>query len=71
MFLVAKLRGRYILGAPACVYFNTRTALDVFLPRVLAGEKITAEKVRKLALGGLCLHCPECRYPICFFGKGH
>ena len=25
MFLVARLKGRYILGAPACVYFNTRT----------------------------------------------
>ena len=26
--------------------------------------------VRKLALGGLCLHCDVCRYPNCFFGKG-
>jgi molybdenum cofactor synthesis domain-containing protein len=70
MFLVAKLRGKYILGAPACVYFNTRTILDIFLPRVMAGTRLTAEVVRKLALGGLCLHCPECHYPVCFFGKG-
>ncbi len=70
MFLVARLKGRYILGAPACVYFNTRTALDIFLPRVLAGERLTAGAIRKLALGGLCLHCPVCHYPACFFGKG-
>jgi molybdopterin biosynthesis enzyme len=71
MFLVARLKGRYILGAPACVYFNTRTLLDVLLPRVMAGKRISAADVRKLALGGLCLHCPECHYPTCFFGKGN
>jgi molybdopterin biosynthesis enzyme len=70
MFLVAKLKGTYILGAPACVYFNTRTVLDIFLPRVMAGKALTAGTVRSLALGGLCLHCPECHYPNCFFGKG-
>jgi molybdopterin biosynthesis enzyme len=70
MFLVARLKGRYILGAPACVYFNTHTMLDILLPRIMAGEKVTAAAVRKLALGGLCLHCDVCRYPSCFFGKG-
>ncbi len=70
MFLVARLKGRYILGAPACVYFNTHTMLDILLPRIMAGEKVTAAAVRKLALGGLCLHCDVCRYPNCFFGKG-
>ena len=70
MFLIAKLKGRYILGAPACVYFNTRTVLDIFVPRVMAGQTLRAETVRRLALGGLCLHCPDCHYPVCFFGKG-
>ena len=63
MFLVARLKGRYILGAPACVYFNTHTMLDILLPRIMAGERVTAAVVRKLALGGLCLHCDVCRYP--------
>lgn len=71
MFLVGKLKGKYILGAPACIYFDTHTALDVFLPRVMAGRSIRATDVRKLALGGMCLHCPDCRYPNCFFGKGN
>ncbi len=70
MFLVAKLKGTYILGAPACVYFNTHTMLDILLPRIMAGFQVTAADVRKLALGGLCLHCDVCRYPTCFFGKG-
>ncbi len=70
MFLVARLKGRYILGAPACVYFNTHTMLDILLPWIMAGEKVTAAHVRKLAHGGLCLHCDVCRYPKCFFGKG-
>jgi hypothetical protein len=70
MFLVARLRGKYILGAPACVYFDTHTALDVLLPRITAGRQVSAGDVRKLAYGGMCLHCPQCHYPNCFFGKG-
>jgi len=70
MFLVARLKGRYILGAPACVYFNNRTVLDILLPRIMAGDRVGAATVRKLALGGLCLHCAACSYPNCFFGKG-
>ncbi len=71
MFLIATLEGRYILGAPACVYFNAHTALDVFVPRIMAGKNPTAADVRKLALGGICLHCAVCHYPNCFFGKGN
>ena len=70
MFLVAKLKGKYILGAPACVYFDTHTALDVLLPRVTSGRRISGADVRKMAYGGLCQHCPRCHYPNCFFGKG-
>lgn len=70
MFLVAKLKGKYVLGAPACVYFDTHTMLDVLLPWIMAGRTISVAAVRKLALGGLCLHCATCHYPHCFFGKG-
>ncbi len=70
-FLVGQLNGKYILGAPACVYFNPHTMLDVLIPRIMAGEKISAATVRKMGHGGLCLHCDICRYPNCFFGRGH
>ncbi|MBP1749381.1 MAG: molybdopterin biosynthesis protein [Deltaproteobacteria bacterium] len=70
MFLLAKLNGKYILGAPACVYFNRYTALDILLIRILAGEKISKSDVAMLAYGGLCTYCDVCHYPACHFGKG-
>jgi molybdopterin biosynthesis enzyme len=70
MFLVARRKGKYILGVPACVYYSRNTILDIILPRVLAGVKITKSDILKLAHGGLCMDCGECHYPNCFFGKG-
>ena len=70
MFLVARLRGKYILGAPACVYHSQYTVLDIVLTRILAGERMHKTDMVKLSYGGLCLHCEVCHYPACFFGKG-
>ena len=70
MFLVARLKGSYILGAPACVYYSRFTILDIVLPPIMAGEAITRSRVMALAHGGLCLNCESCNYPNCFFGKG-
>jgi molybdopterin biosynthesis enzyme len=70
MFLVARRKGKYILGAPACVYYSRNTILDIVLPWVLAGITITKNDILKLAHGGLCINCGECHYPNCFFGKG-
>jgi molybdenum cofactor synthesis domain-containing protein len=70
MFAFALLGKTVILGAPACVVHDPVTALDVFLPRVLADDPVSAEDVALLGHGGLCLRCPVCRYPICPFGKG-
>jgi hypothetical protein len=70
MFLVARLKGKYILGAPACVYYNKYTVLDIILTRILAGERMHRADMVKLSYGGLCLNCAVCHYPACFFGKG-
>lgn len=70
MFLVARLKGKYILGAPACVYYNNYTVLDMVLTRIMAGERMHRKDMIKLSYGGLCLHCDVCHYPRCFFGKG-
>jgi hypothetical protein len=70
MFLMAKLKDRYVLGAPACVYYNNNTVLDMVLPRLMAGESVRKRDIVKLSYGGLCLHCDVCHYPTCFFGKG-
>ena len=70
MFLVARRKGKYILGVPACVYYSRNTILDIVLPWVLAGVSITKSDILKLGHGGLCMGCGECHYPNCFFGKG-
>ncbi len=77
MFLVAYLtRGQNgslreipVLGIPACGMYHGVTVFDIVLPRVLAGEKIGRRELAELGHGGLCLHCKECRYPVCPFGK--
>ena len=58
-----------ILGIPACGMYHRTTVFDLILPRVLAGERIGREELAELGHGGLCLHCNECRYPVCPFGK--
>jgi molybdenum cofactor synthesis domain-containing protein len=70
MSAYARLGRTIILGAPACVVHDPITALDLFLPRVLADDPIFAEDVAHLGHGGLCSKCPVCRYPVCPFGKG-
>ena len=69
MFLYARLGEVQILGLPACVYYHPTTVFDLMLPRVLAGEPITRESIADMGHGGLCLDCPECRYPVCPFGR--
>jgi molybdenum cofactor synthesis domain-containing protein len=58
-----------ILGIPACGMYHKTTVFDLILPRILAGERIGREALADLGHGGLCLHCTECRYPVCPFGK--
>jgi molybdenum cofactor synthesis domain-containing protein len=58
-----------ILGIPACGMYHTTTIFDLVLPRILAGEMIGRRELAELGHGGLCLHCKECRYPVCPFGK--
>jgi molybdopterin biosynthesis enzyme len=75
MFLVGELaRGRRrlpVLGAPACALFHPTTALDLVLPRVMAGERFDRAKIAALGHGGYCQNCPEgCHYPRCGFGRG-
>ena len=70
MFLVAYLGDVPLLGVPACGLFHRTTALDLVLPRILAGEKIGKVELAFLGHGGLCKDCEECTYPHCPFGKG-
>lgn len=69
MLMLAEVRNTPIIGVPACGMFHDQTIFDLVLPRILAGEKISRRDLAEFAHGGLCLNCPECRYPVCPFGK--
>jgi len=69
MFLISYKDDVPILGVPACGLYHKVTILDLILPRILAGEKIERMHIAEMGHGGLCLNCPECRFPVCPFGK--
>ena len=58
-----------VLGLPGCIMYARRTIFDLILPRVLAGEELTAEDINVYGEGGLCLNCEVCHFPHCAFGK--
>ncbi len=68
---IGKVGSTAVCAIPAAALFFERTALDIFLPRLLAGETINPLDIAKLGHGGLCHFCPTCHYPICPFGWGH
>lgn len=71
MFLLAYTKEETpILGLPGCVMYAKRTIFDLVLPRLAAGDMVTAEELARLGQGGLCLNCEICTYPNCGFGKG-
>ncbi|MBU2702359.1 molybdenum cofactor synthesis domain-containing protein [Sporomusaceae bacterium BoRhaA] len=70
MLMVAYLGTVPILGLPGCVMYNKTTVFDLVLPLVLSGQTVTRPMVVKLGLGGLCLKCEVCHYPVCSFGTG-
>ena len=60
--------GTPILGLPGCVMYAKATVFDLVLPRIAAGVTLGKQDFVALGEGGICLGCPECRYPICPFG---
>jgi len=69
MFMLAYLGDVPVMGIPACGMFFKITVVDLILPRLLAGERVTRKDIVALACGGLCRSCAECTYPKCTFGK--
>lgn len=70
MFMLAYHKTIPLLGLPGCVMHDATTIFDIMLPRLLAKQTVTRKDIRSLGVGGLCLGCKVCHYPICFFGKG-
>ena len=70
MFLLAYKGDVPLIGLPACAMYFKSTVLDIILPRLLAGERVTAAEIAALGHGGLCRRCETCFFPKCSFGKG-
>ena len=69
MFLVAYIGETPLVGVPACGLHHRATALDLVLPRILAGEHVGKAELAFLGHGAFCMDCPECSFPHCPFGK--
>jgi len=69
MTLVAYLGDIPILGVPGAAIMRPVTILDVLLPQIFAGEKLSHQNLINLAEGGLCQLCPDCHWPNCTFGR--
>ena len=69
MFMLAFIGDVPVLGLPGCVMYHRASIFDLVVPRLLAGLTVTARDIAALGHGGFCAACPECRYPVCPFGK--
>ncbi len=58
-----------VLAIPAAAIYFKNTSLDIFLPRIATGERITEYELAEYSIGGLCHFCKTCVYPKCSFGK--
>jgi hypothetical protein len=52
-----------IIGAPSCGLFSKATALDLVLPRLLAGERLSREQLAGMGAGGLLTREMAFRFP--------
>lgn len=70
MLMMAYLGDVMLMGVPGGSLHSKVTSVDVFLPRVFAGERITRGDIAGLGEGGFCMGCKVCHYPICYYGFG-
>lgn len=69
MTLVGYLGDVPMLGVPGAAISMPTTMLDVLLPAIYAGERITKRDLVRLGNGGLCQTCGRCHWPNCSFGR--
>ena len=63
MLWLAKVGGTSILGLPTCGAYSKATAVDLLLPRLLAGEPANERTVAKLGHGGILTRSQRFRFP--------
>jgi molybdenum cofactor synthesis domain-containing protein len=69
MLMLAYKDNTAILGIPGAAIFLKNTSLDIILPRILSGERLTRKDITAYCHGGLCWGCKTCTYPMCPYGK--
>ncbi|UQZ90871.1 molybdopterin-binding protein [Deltaproteobacteria bacterium Smac51] len=70
MFMLGYYGEVPVMGLPGCVMYSRASIFDLIAPRLLAGQRLARRDFTRLAHGGLCPQCPDCRYPNCMFGRG-
>lgn len=60
-----------VCAVPAAALFYRATALDILLPRLLAGRRVTRREIQRLGHGGLAQPGAEDSFPDCTFGTGY
>jgi hypothetical protein len=63
MIWLAELADSKLLGLPQCGMFALATAADLILPRLLTGERLTADSLAELAHGGVLSRDMRFRFP--------
>jgi probable molybdopterin binding protein len=63
MLWLARVGGTSILGLPTCGAYSRATAVDLLLPRLLAGEPASEATVAKLGHGGILTRSQRFRFP--------
>lgn len=69
MLTIAYLGNTTLVGVPGASMHSMVTSLDVFLPRFMAGDRVSSSEIAGLGEGGFCMGCKKCTYPICYFGQ--
>lgn len=69
MLMLAYKGNTAIMGIPGAAIFLKNTSLDLILPRLLAGERLTRNDLTAYCHGGLCWGCKCCTFPMCPYGK--
>jgi molybdenum cofactor synthesis domain-containing protein len=69
MLMLAYKGNTAILGIPGAAIFLKMTSMDIILPRILSGERLSRKDLTAYGHGGLCLGCKTCIYPMCPYGK--
>ncbi len=58
LMLLAKLRGKWVLGLPGCSRSPKLNGIDVILSRICSGLEVTRDQVMNMGVGGLLSEYP-------------